>query len=167
MLVGLLLLAACGRPPEASEREQRLCKVSDMVFVALIQGPPSYAFYDADERRSRHSLVDATTSVHAKVVAVAHGDPPPVVDLTYSGGVLPDGGSVEWSTAQRLDLDHYYLLFVRHQPGELQYNNPYTLQYRWDLGTAADGLDPRFGHPAGTRVDALCWRGEDASPRMR
>jgi len=31
----------------------------------------------------------------------------------------------------------------------------------------ASGLDPRFGHPAETRVDALCWRGEDASPRMR
>jgi len=29
------------------------------------------------------------------------------------------------------------------------------------------GLDPRFGHPAETRVEALCWRGEDASPRMR
>ena len=30
-----------------------------------------------------------------------------------------------------------------------------------------DGLDPRFGHPAETTVDALCSRGEDASPRMR
>jgi len=34
-------------------------------------------------------------------------------------------------------------------------------------GGPACGLDPRFGHPAETTVDALCWRGEDASPRMR
>jgi len=33
--------------------------------------------------------------------------------------------------------------------------------------TGRTGLDPRFGHPAETTVDALCWRGEDASPRMR
>jgi len=39
----------------------------------------------------------------------------------------------------------------------------YSTGFRCCVG----GLDPRFGHPAETTVDALCSRGEDASPRMR